>query len=393
MNNGHMRITVAGTGYVGLSLAVLLSRQHIVTAYDIDAFRVQQVNSKESTVADDKISEALSSHQLNLTATDNYHEAFRDAEVVIIATPTDYDEKTHYFDTSSVEQVISLVTDCNSECLIVIKSTIPVGFTAELRTRYETDRIIFSPEFLREGKALYDNLKPSRIIVGDKTDNGKMISHLLREAGNNDDVPILLTDSAEAEAIKLFSNTYLAMRVAYFNELDSYAQANRMDSREIIKGVGYDPRIGDFYNNPSFGYGGYCLPKDTKQLLANYNHVPNNLIKAIVDSNDTRKDFIARTIINMKPEIVGIYRLTMKVNSDNFRTSAVRGVMKRIAAKNIPIIIYEPGIKTFQLEGHELVNDLNDFKARSSIIMANRQHNELADVADKIYTRDLFGVD
>ena len=378
---------------MGLSLAVLLSRQHIVTAYDIDAFRVQQVNSKESTVADDKISEALSSHQLNLTATDNYHEAFRDAKVVIIATPTDYDEKTHYFDTSSVEQVISLVTDCNSDCLIVIKSTIPVGFTEELRTRYETDRIIFSPEFLREGKALYDNLKPSRIIVGDKTDNGKMISHLLREAGKNDDVPILLTDSAEAEAIKLFSNTYLAMRVAYFNELDSYAQANRMDSREIIKGVGYDPRIGDFYNNPSFGYGGYCLPKDTKQLLANYNHVPNNLIKAIVDSNDTRKDFIARTIINMKPEIVGIYRLTMKVNSDNFRTSAVQGVMKRIAAKNIPIIVYEPGLKTSQLRGHELVNDLNDFKIRSSIIMANRQHDELADVADKIYTRDLFGVD
>ena len=393
MNNGQMRITVAGTGYVGLSLAVLLSRQHIVTAYDIDAFRVQQVNSKESTVADDKISEALSSHQLNLTATDNYQEAFRDAKVVIIATPTDYDEKTHYFDTSSVEQVISLVTDCNSECLIVIKSTIPVGFTEELRTRYETDRIIFSPEFLREGKALYDNLNPSRIIVGDKTDNGKMISHLLREACKNDDVPILLTDSAEAEAIKLFSNTYLAMRVAYFNELDSYAQANRMDSREIIKGVGYDPRIGDFYNNPSFGYGGYCLPKDTKQLLANYNHVPNNLIKAIVDSNDTRKDFIARIIINMKPEIVGIYRLTMKVNSDNFRTSAVQGVMKRIAAKNIPIIVYEPGLKTSQFRGHELVNDLNDFKARSSVIMANRQHNELADVADKIYTRDLFGVD
>ena len=378
---------------MGLSLAVLLSRQHIVTAYDIDAFRVQQVNSKESTVADDEISEALSSHQLNLTATNNYHEAFHDAKVVIIATPTDYDEKTHYFDTTSVEQVISLVMDCNSECLIVIKSTIPVGFTEELRARHETDRIIFSPEFLREGKALYDNLNPSRIIVGDKTDNGKMISHLLREAGKNDDVPILLTDSAEAEAIKLFSNTYLAMRVAYFNELDSYAQANRMDSREIIKGVGYDPRIGDFYNNPSFGYGGYCLPKDTKQLLANYDHVPNNLIKAIVDSNETRKDFIVRTIINMKPDIVGIYRLTMKVNSDNFRTSAVQGIMKRIAAKNVPIIIYEPGLKTSQLRGHELVNDLNDFKARSSIIMANRQHIELADVAYKVYTRDLFGVD
>ncbi len=388
-----MKITVAGTGYVGLSLAVLLSRKHKVTAYDIDKSRVEQVNSKKSTVADDEISALLSSDQLNLRATDDHIKAFREADIVIIATPTDYNEKTHYFDTGSVEQVINLVIASNLECLIVIKSTIPVGFTEQLRARHKTDRIIFSPEFLREGRALHDNLNPSRIIVGDKTDNGKMISHLLKEAGKDSDVPVLLTDSAEAEAIKLFSNTYLAMRIAYFNELDSYAQANQMDSREIIKGVGHDPRIGDSYNNPSFGYGGYCLPKDTKQLLANYNRVPNNLIKAIVDSNDTRKDFIARTIINMKPEVVGIYRLTMKANSDNYRTSAVQGIMKRIETEEIPIIIYEPGLKANQFLGHELVTELDDFKARSSVIMANRQHDELTDVAEKIYTRDLFGVD
>jgi len=388
-----MRITVAGTGYVGLSLAVLLARQHEVTAYDIDESRVQQVNLRKSTVADDEISDALSSDQLDLCATDDNEAAFRDAEIVIIATPTDYDAKTHFFDTDSVEQVIGLVTACNSECLMVIKSTIPVGLTSELRTRHKTDRIIFSPEFLREGKALHDNLNPSRIIVGDKSEKGTMISQLLSSAAESNDVPILLTDSAEAEAIKLFSNTYLAMRIAYFNELDSYAQANNMDSMEIIKGVGHDPRIGNFYNNPSFGYGGYCLPKDTKQLLANYNHVPNNLIKAIVDSNDTRKDFIAATIIDMKPQVVGIYRLTMKADSDNFRTSAVQGIMERIKAQNIPIIIYEPSLKARQFQGHELVLNLGAFKARSNVIMANRQHMELIDVAEKVYTRDLFGVD
>jgi UDPglucose 6-dehydrogenase len=388
-----MKITVAGTGYVGLSLAVLLARQHEVTAYDIDESRVQQVNLRESTVADDEISDALSSDQLDLYATDDNEAAFRDAEIVIIATPTDYDAKTHCFDTDSVEQVIGLVTACNSECLMVIKSTIPVGLTSELRTRHKTDRIIFSPEFLREGKALHDNLNPSRIIVGDKSEKGTMISQLLSRAAEGNDVPILLTESAEAEAIKLFSNTYLAMRIAYFNELDSYAQANNLDSMEIIKGVGHDPRIGSFYNNPSFGYGGYCLPKDTKQLLANYNHVPNNLIKAIVDSNDTRKDFIATTIIDMKPQVVGIYRLTMKADSDNFRTSAVQGIMERIKAQNIPIIIYEPGLKAKQFQGHELVLNLGAFKARSSVIMANRQHAELIDVAEKVYTRDLFGVD
>ena len=393
IDGSDMRIAIAGIGYVGLSLAVLLSRQHIVIAYDVDKLKVHQVNLKKSTVADDEISAALSSDQLNLSATDDYFAAFRDAHVVIIATPTDYNEETHYFDTGSVEKVITLVTECNPSCLIVIKSTIPVGFTEELRTKYNTKRIIFSPEFLREGRALHDNLKPSRIIVGDKSKNGRIISNLLREAGENRDVPILLTDSAEAEAIKLFSNTYLAMRIAYFNELDSYAMANNMDSMEIIKGVGHDPRIGNFYNNPSFGYGGYCLPKDTKQLLANYNHVPNTLIKAIVDSNETRKDFIANTIIKMKPRVVGIHRLTMKVNSDNFRTSAVLGIMERIAAKEIPIIIFEPGITAGQFYGHELVEDLNDFKARSCVIMANREHRELSDVSEKVYTRDLFGVD
>ena len=393
MGHAFLKIAIAGTGYVGLSLAVLLARQHRVIAFDIQKKRVDEVNLGKSTVHDQDISASLASDKLHLKATIDYREAFQSADIVIIATPTDYDTETHYFDTRSVELVVEQALGCNSDALIVIKSTIPVGFTEQLQELHKTDKIIFSPEFLREGKALYDNLHPSRIVVGDRGANGSLFAELLKDATKQKDVAILLTDSLEAEAIKLFSNTYLAMRIAFFNELDSYAEANGMDSKQIIKGVGLDPRIGDFYNNPSFGYGGYCLPKDTKQLLANYNRVPNNLIKAVVDSNSTRKDFIAAGIISMAPQVVGIYRLVMKADSDNFRTSAIRGIMKRIQAKGVPLIVYEPKLRESHFFNSEVIQDLDVFKERSSVIVANRKHPELLDVAAKVYTRDLFGSD
>ena len=387
-----MKILVLGLGYVGTANAVLLSQQNEVICYDLNTDRINFINDKKSPIEDKQASEFLSQKKLNIRGVSEFPTQY-DFDFVIIATPTNYDPDTNYFDTSTVESCIENLNAQNSKATIIIRSTLPVGFVEGIQKKYPSQEIIFVPEFLREGKALHDSLYPSRIVIGSHSDQAKKFAQLLGEGAINKEVEVLYTKSTEAESSKLFANAFLAMRVTFFNELDSFAMSRNLDTKEIVKAVSLDPRIGDYYNNPSFGYGGYCLPKDTKQLLANYNHVPNNLIKAIVDSNDTRKDFIARTIINMKPEIVGIYRLTMKVNSDNFRTSAVRGVMKRIAAKNIPIIIYEPGLKTFRLQGHELVNDLNDFKARSSIIMANRQHNELADVADKIYTRDLFGVD
>ena len=393
MGHAFLKIAIAGTGYVGLSLAVLLARQHRVIAFDIQKKRVDEVNLGKSTVHDQDISASLASDKLHLKATIDYREAFQSADIVIIATPTDYDTETHYFDTRSVELVVEQALGCNSDALIVIKSTIPVGFTEQLQELHKTDKIIFSPEFLREGKALYDNLHPSRIVVGDRGANGSLFAELLKDATKQKDVAILLTDSLEAEAIKLFSNTYLAMRIAFFNELDSYAEAKGMDSKQIIKGVGLDPRIGDFYNNPSFGYGGYCLPKDTKQLLANYNRVPNNLIKAVVDSNSTRKDFIADGIVSMAPQVVGIYRLVMKADSDNFRTSAIQGIMKRIQAKGVPLIVYEPKLRESHFFNSEVIQDLDVFKERSSVIVANRKHPELLDVAAKVYTRDLFGSD